>query len=188
VNRRGVVTSLPNLITLGRLFAVPVLVYCILQEAYTAAFTIFVLAGISDGVDGFIARAWNARSIFGAYLDPLADKALLLAVYVSLGRTGHVPDWLVILVVFRDVLIVGGSALFYMVSDGLRMRPIFISKVNTLAQILLAAVVLGHLGLNVNMEWLRQALIWIVTATTILSGGAYVLIGLRDVNRTENRK
>jgi len=185
VNRRGAITSLPNIITLGRLLAVPLLVYFILQEAYGAAFAVFVLAGVSDAVDGFIARAWNARSVYGAYLDPLADKALLLATYVSLGRTGQLPDWLVILVVFRDILIVGGAALFYMLSDGPSIRPIFVSKVNTLMQILLAALVLAHLGLNIRVEWLTESMIWVVAATTVLSGGLYVTIGMRDANRTE---
>jgi cardiolipin synthase len=188
VNRRGVVASLPNLITLGRLLAVPVLVYCILRESYTAAFVIFVLAGLSDAVDGFIARAWNARTVYGAYLDPLADKALLLATYVSLGRTGQIPDWLVILVVFRDVLIVGGTAVFHMVSAGVKMRPIFISKVNTAMQILLAAFVLAHLGLDLQIDWLTTVMVWIVTVTTVASGGTYVLIGMRDVNKAENRR
>ncbi|MDX1711698.1 MAG: CDP-alcohol phosphatidyltransferase family protein [Rhodovibrionaceae bacterium] len=188
MSRRGAITSLPNIITLGRLLAVPLLVYFILQEAYAAAFVVFVLAGLSDAVDGFIARAWNAHSIYGAYLDPLADKALLLATYVSLGRTGALADWLVILVVFRDVLIVGGAALFYMLSEGPSVRPIFISKVNTLMQILLAALVLARLGLDFRVEWLTGGLVWVVAATTILSGGSYIVIGMRSANRTEPRR
>jgi cardiolipin synthase len=188
VSRRGAITWLPNIITMGRLLAVPVLVYCILREAYGAAFVIFVLAGLSDAVDGFIARAWDARSVYGAYLDPLADKALLLATYVSLGRTGQIPDWLVILVVFRDVLIIGGSALVYIVSDRPAIRPIFISKVNTAMQILLAALVLARLGLDFRIEWMTQSLVWVVAATTILSGGRYVMIGMRNAQGTETRR
>ncbi|MGH6946651.1 MAG: CDP-alcohol phosphatidyltransferase family protein, partial [Kiloniellales bacterium] len=105
MSARFAISLLPNLITLARLLVVPVAVYVILTEAFVAAFWIFVLAGISDAIDGAIAKRFRVTSELGAYLDPLADKALLVSVYVTLSQVDQLPVWLVILVVFRDVLI-----------------------------------------------------------------------------------
>ena len=168
--------TIPNFITIGRLFLVPLTVWLIVSGEPVAAFWVFVIAGISDGVDGFIARQFNQRSDLGAYLDPLADKALLVSVYVTLGTQDYLPHWLVILVVFRDLLIVGGAILFWLVTGSLKMRPLFISKLNTVAQIGLAGVVLAELGLGLTYEPLSWILVDIVGATTLLSGGAYVAI------------
>ena len=115
---------LANIITLGRLLSVPVVVWLIIDGSMLPAFALFVAAGISDAVDGFLARRFNQRSELGGYLDPLADKALLVGVYVTLGHVGHLPAWLVILVVFRDVLIIGGAILLYMFTDELQMAPL----------------------------------------------------------------
>ena len=101
--------NLPNLITLARLLAVPLVVFLILQGLMTAAFWMFFAAGISDAVDGYLAKRMDAVTELGTYLDPIADKTLLVAVYVTLGIAGHVPTWLVILVVSRDLLIIGGA-------------------------------------------------------------------------------
>ena len=100
--------NLANLITLARLISVPVVVWAILADEMALAFAIFVAAGVSDAVDGFIAKHFHTESVFGSYLDPLADKALLMSVYIALGHEGYLPMWLVILVVFRDILIIGG--------------------------------------------------------------------------------
>ncbi len=100
-----------NLITLGRLLSVPVSVWLILAGQFAAAFWMFVLAGISDAVDGFIAKRFDMRTKIGALLDPVADKTLLVSIYVTLGVAGQLPTWLVILVVSRDLMIVGGFLL-----------------------------------------------------------------------------
>jgi cardiolipin synthase len=167
---------LPNLISLGRLLAVPLAVWLMLSGYFTAAFWLFVAAGISDGLDGFLARTFDRRTRLGAYLDPLADKALLISVYVTLGLKGHIVDWLVILVVFRDILIIGGAILYQLFTQALRMQPLFISKVNTVAQITLAAVVLAELGPGIVDPRLSVILVHVVAATTFLSGAAYVVI------------
>jgi cardiolipin synthase len=166
---------IPNMITLARLLAVPVTIYLILQSQYQPAFWLFVAAGISDAVDGFLAKRLNVVSEIGEYLDPLADKALLVGIYVTLGQTDHLVTWLVILVVFRDVLIIGGAILFQTLTQSLKMDPLYISKVNTTAQIALAAVVLGELGFDVALGFVSEALVYIVAATTLLSGAAYVI-------------
>lgn len=166
--------NLPNLISLGRLLSVPIAVYLILQAQYRAAFWLFVVAGLSDAIDGFIAKKWGLTSTLGAYLDPVADKALLVAVYLALGSAGQVPTWIVILVVSRDIIIVGGVVLSHITVQPLRMRPLMISKVNTAAQIALVAAILAELGLGVPLGPEAHLLFYVVAATTILSGGAYL--------------
>lgn len=165
----------PNLITLARLLSVPVAVYLILQGFYAAAFWLFLAAGVSDAVDGLIAKHFRVTSQVGSFLDPLADKALLLGVFVALGSLGHIPLWLVILIVFRDLLIIGGALLFQTLTHSLKMEPLFVSKVNTVAQITLAGFVLGQLGLGATSGRLELALVFVVTATTLASGAAYVV-------------
>ena len=168
--------SLPNFITLGRLLAVPLLIWLILDGALFAAFAVFVLAGISDGIDGYIAKRWGQRTELGALLDPLADKTLLVAIYVTLGIAGYLPAWLVILVCFRDLLIVGGFLLLQLSSTGpFKTKPLLVSKANTGFQIALAAVVLGRLGLDLPIDWLVRTMVYVVGATTVLSGGAYLV-------------
>ena len=171
--------NIPNMITLGRLLAVPVTVWLILNDFIFAAFWLFVAAGISDAIDGFLAKRWNQITEFGAYLDPLADKALLASVFITLGVQGHLESWLVILVVFRDVMIVGAVVLFQTMVRSLEMDPLFISKVNTLAQIILAALVLGAEGYNVDMGLFMEMMIGIVAVTTMASGLSYLVVIMR---------
>ncbi len=173
--------SLPNFISLGRLLAVPVAVWLILSGKFGFAFWVFVAAGISDAVDGFLAKRMNAQTELGKVLDPLADKALLVAVYVTLGQAGHLPVWLVILVVFRDLLIVGGIILSHTLGRPVRMRPLKISKVNTGAQIVLAGGILAVLGLDLKVDQLILPMVWLVAATTAISGGAYLVTWARFV-------
>ncbi|MFI4986640.1 MAG: CDP-alcohol phosphatidyltransferase family protein [Alphaproteobacteria bacterium] len=178
--------NLPNLITLARLLASPLAVYLILNEAWAWAFWIFVTAGLSDALDGFLAKRFNARTLVGGFLDPLADKALLVSVFVVLGYLHQLPNWLVILVVFRDLLIVGGAILVHTLTGKLSMRPLMISKLNTAAQFVLLAYVLGQLGLGVDDVALVEALIYLVAVTTGLSGAAYVVTWARRVADIED--
>ncbi len=176
--RAGLFT-LPNLITLGRLCAVPAAIWLMLQHRLDVAFLVFIGAGISDALDGWIARVWNARSMLGAVLDPVADKALLVSVYVTLAAIGVLPDWLAILVVFRDLLIVGGVLVLWAIGLPPRIKPIFISKANTAIQIALAALALLLAGFGLSAPVLLDAMIWGVAATTFASGVAYVVQAAR---------
>lgn len=166
---------LPNLITVARLCAVPVTIFLILDGEMAAAFWLFVAAGVSDAVDGFLAKHFDARTMIGGYLDPLADKALLVSVYIALGHQGHLPIWLVILVVFRDVIIIGGAVLLYMFTHQLQMAPLRISKLNTAMQIVLAAGTLGVAGFGLDDRGATHHFAYLVGATTALSGAAYIL-------------
>jgi cardiolipin synthase len=165
---------LPTAITFGRLILVPVTIYLILQDRFGAAFAVFVAAGVSDALDGFLARYFNAISRIGAFLDPLADKALVVAVFVTLGLMGRMPLWLVFLVVFRDILIVGGALLYHTLTHALRMEPLWISKANTTAQLLLAGLILAHLGLGVFAPDVTRIAMYVVAALTVLSGASYI--------------
>src|SRR5690606_31332478 len=140
--------TVPNLITLIRLLLVPSVVFALLTGYMGWAFAGFLLAGISDGIDGFIARHFDQRSELGAYLDPMADKLLLVSVFVVLGYMGELPLWLVIAAVSRDALIVSAVLLSTIMSHPVKVRPLFVSKANTLVQIVLAALVLGELALG----------------------------------------
>ena len=167
--------SLANFISLARLLSVPVVVWLILADELVLAFWLFAAAGASDAVDGFVARRFHGRTVVGSYLDPLADKALLMGVYITLGHQGHLAVWLVILVVSRDVLIIGGAVLALMLTKSFKVAPLMVSKFNTVAQVLLAALVLGRLALGFDDRGLSDLLIYGVAATTLLSGGAYLV-------------
>lgn len=183
------VKLLPNLITLFRLFAVPLAVWAINSEIYHLAFWIFCLAAGSDALDGALARALKAKTTIGGYLDPLADKALLVAVYITLGYHSHMQDWLVIMIVSRDLLIIGGALVVHLVTGRLRMEPLFISKANTLAQILLAGLALAEMGLNLEdgLLALRPALTIVVAFTTLASGLAYLTVWGRRILSEEGK-
>ena len=164
---------IPNCLTLARLLAAPVAVWMIGENMMASAFWFFAAAAVTDAVDGAIAKLFNACTRIGGYLDPLADKALLVGVYVSLGFAGYLPRWLIILVVFRDFMIVGGAVLYELAIGHLVMRPLLISKVNTLGQIMLAGMVLGGHGFDMNMEKALDVMIVFVSGTVVLSAVAY---------------
>jgi cardiolipin synthase len=178
----GLCLSIPNLITLGRILLVPFVVWAIASGAMWIAFVLFLAAGASDAVDGFLAKRFHMTSELGSYLDPLADKALIVSIYLSLGINGFIPGWLVILVVSRDILIVGGILLAWLIGSPLKIRPLVVSKLNTVAQILFACVVLGSLGFAIQVDRLKLVLMGLVAALTLLSVGAYVAEWVRHMN------
>ena len=175
MSRRSIAGNIPNLITLARIFAVPVLVWLIIHGEFAAAFWVFVLAGISDALDGFIAKKYDFVTKLGTYLDPVADKALLVSAYITLGQAEHIQAWLVILVVFRDVLIIGGTVLFHTLDRPVEMRPFLISKLNTFMQISLIVVLLGNLGGGFRDFGTLPLLAYLVGFTTVFSGLAYMV-------------
>jgi cardiolipin synthase len=180
--------TLPNLISLGRLCAVPVTLWLILARDLDGAFWLFVAAALSDGVDGFIARYFHRHSKLGAILDPLADKALLVGTYVTLGMMALLPVYLVALVVLRDLAILAGFGVLYRGGFISHVRPLVISKINTLLQILLAAVMLFRRGHGESPNMLEQWLVLIVAGSTVLSGLAYLAQWRNDTNLEGVRK
>lgn len=176
--------SLPNIITLARMFMVPVVVYLIITGEPAAAFWLFILAGATDAVDGFIAKQFNQATLLGAYLDPLADKLLLISIYVTLGVIDVFPVWLVILVVSRDIMIVLVFGVSWLIGSPVKVRPLFVSKANTAAQIVLAGVVLADLGLDLSIGGLRAVLIVAVAGLTLASLYAYFAEWMRHLAGT----
>jgi len=176
--------NIPNLITLGRILLVPIVVWAIASNEMWIAFLLFLAAGVSDAVDGFLAKHFHMTTVLGAYLDPLADKALIVSIYLSLGINGAIPRWLVILVVSRDILIIGGIMLSWVVGNPLTIKPLLVSKLNTVAQILFACVVLGSLGFGIQVDTLKLVLMGLVAALTLLSVAAYVAEWVRHMNST----
>ena len=174
--------SLPNLITLGRILLVPVVVWAISSGQMWIAFVLFLAAGVSDAVDGFLAKRFGMTSELGSYLDPLADKVLIVSIYVALGINGVIPDWLVILVVSRDIMIVGAVMLSWLIGSPVKVKPLLVSKLNTVAQIAFACVVLGSLGFNIEAHGLTMVLMGLVAALTLLSVAAYVREWVRHMN------
>ncbi|PTW60028.1 cardiolipin synthase [Breoghania corrubedonensis] len=178
--------TLPNLISVLRLLLVPAIVTLIISGDDLAAFWVFVLAGLSDAADGIIARRFGLFSELGAYLDPLADKALLVSIYLSLGLIAALPAWLVILVISRDILIVGAVILSWVMGRPVEMKPLMVSKVNTTAQITLAAIVLAEAGLELSTGGLRLLLVYAVAALTTISTAAYLVEWLRFMAGNES--
>jgi len=166
--------SLPNLITLARLLLAPLAVSMIVSHRFTEAFLIFVLAGVSDGVDGFIAKRFDLRTELGAYLDPLADKALLVSIYVTLAIVGVLPPAIAILVVSRDLMILCAILVSWLLDKPVAIRPVWVSKFNTVAQIALAAVVLGAKAYGLSQAPGQDVMVWIVAGSTLASGAIYV--------------
>jgi cardiolipin synthase (CMP-forming) len=171
--------NVPNVITIARILAVPVLIWLIVSSEYLVAFWLFVLAGISDGVDGYIAKRFDQRTQLGAYLDPLADKLMLVSIYVSLGLLRVLPPWLVILVVTRDVMIVGGVVLATLLEQPVKVQPLLLSKLNTGTQIVVAGLVLAVLGFGLPAQSIILFGSILVAALTVASGAQYVLTWIR---------
>ena len=176
--------NIPNIITLGRILLVPLIVWAIASNQMAIAFVIFVVAGVSDAIDGFLAKRFHMTTVLGAYLDPLADKALIVSIYVTLGVNGYIPRWLVILVVSRDILIIGGIMLSWVMGSPLKIKPLLVSKLNTVAQIVFACVVLASLGFRFDVPLLTLILTGLVTALTLLSIAAYLAEWVRHMNST----
>ena len=179
---RGVRLGIPNLITLGRIILVPIVVWAITSGEMRAAFFLFVAAGISDAVDGFLAKRFHMTSELGALIDPLADKALIVSIYVALSVAGALPTPLVILVVSRDIMIVSGFMLSWVVGKPMPVRPHPVSKANTAAQIVLATLVLAEKGFGFDASLVVKILIGLVAILTLLSIGFYLAEWLRHMN------
>ena len=180
--------NIPNIITLGRIILVPVIVWAIASNQMEIAFAVFVIAGVSDAVDGFLAKRFNMASELGALLDPLADKALLVSIYVALGIWGAVPRWIVILVVSRDIMIVGAVLLSWLLGRPMAVKPLLVSKLNTVAQIVFACLVLAALGFRFDLGPVAVIGMATVTILTLLSIGFYLAEWIRHIGLAEPKR
>jgi cardiolipin synthase (CMP-forming) len=178
--------SIPNLITLGRIFLVPVVFWLLVSGRVQLAFWAFVVAGISDGVDGFLAKRYGWMTELGAYLDPLADKLLVVSIFIAMGVRHELPSWLVIGVVARDVMIVIAIMLASVLGSPVKIKPFIISKANTFAQLVLASTVLADVGFHLGLGALRWWLVWITASLTVASLAAYMYAWVQHMAGNEN--
>ena len=185
---RGVGLSIPNLITLARILLVPVVIWAITSGEMRIAFLLFFAAGASDAVDGFLAKRFGMQTELGAYLDPLADKAMIVSIYVALGIADVIPRWLVILVVSRDIMIVSAIMLSWLVGKPVTLKPHPVSKLNTVAQILFALLVLAALGFGFDADIAITGLMALVTVLTLASIAFYVAEWVRHMNAAESER
>lgn len=168
--------NLPNSITIMRIFLVPIIVWTLITNEFLISFSLFLIAGISDFIDGWLARLKNIQTLLGAYLDPLADKLLMGSVYLTLGFLGHLPLVLVLIVVFRDILIITAIILAWLVETPLDIAPLLVSKINTFVQITLVVIILADLAMILNFNGIMLYAYYIVGLTTIASTFAYLLV------------
>ncbi|MBU1001490.1 MAG: CDP-alcohol phosphatidyltransferase family protein [Proteobacteria bacterium] len=172
--------TIPNLLTVVRIMLTPVVVMCFIHKRVDLALLSFFVAGITDALDGLLARLLKQRTELGAMLDPLADKVLIVATILCLGILGWVPAWLVVIVITRDLIIVGGLMLVSLWGVDVRaqIHPSFASKTNTSAQIVLILLVLTErLGWNF-LPWLQPIVLYVTLVLTVFTGVDYVLRGL----------
>lgn len=167
---------LPNVISLGRIILVFPVVSLLLDRRYDWALGLFVAAGLSDAIDGFLAKTFNWQSRLGSYLDPVADKLLLTSCFVALAWMGLIPVWLTGLVVLRDVVIFAGAIAYYFLLRPFEGQPLLISKLNTLLQLTLVFAVLVEKGLMPLPGFVVAGLVALVAVTTVVSGVLYVYI------------
>lgn len=172
--------SLPNIISILRILLVIPTVYFLSEHKYSNALLVFLVAGLSDGLDGFLARRFGWITRLGSFLDPMGDKLLMTASYFMLGYLGHLPVWLVLLVIGRDLVIVIGALAYRLLVQDISMQPLIISKINTACQIFLVLLMIYDLsdipGAAHVPAWASVSMVYAVMVTTILSGISYVYI------------
>ena len=178
--------NLPNLITISRLLLTPYIVWLLLIESYFLGFIFFLLSGISDALDGFLAKRFNQKTLLGSYLDPIADKFLIVSAIVLLGYNGYVPIWLIIIIVSRDIAIFGAVIISWMLGTNLRIEPLIISKINTFLQlfyiVMTFAVILNNEFLTELILSIHDVTTYLIAVSTILSWLFYLRVWLINVN------
>lgn len=179
--------NVPNLITLGRILLVPVIVWAIAANQLAIACVLFFIAGVSDAIDGFLAKRFGMQSELGAMLDPLADKALLVSIYVALAIEAQLPGWIVILVVSRDIIIVAAVIVSWLFDRPIAMKPHMLSKLNTVAQVVLAGLVLASLAFSFSIRPFDMILMGFVAVFSLLSVGFYLVEWVRHMSALEQR-
>lgn len=166
--------NLPNILTVFRILLVPIFVIFVIHNDFRMALLIFALAGITDGLDGLLARALRQRTTIGAYLDPVADKMLLISAYLSLTIKGMLPGWLSVVVVSRDVIILSGIAVIFFMGKALTIKPSVSSKLTTVFQILTVIAALYPFSLFYLRFFVATTAVF-----TILSGLQYMYGGIK---------
>jgi cardiolipin synthase len=175
--------NIPNLLTLLRIILVPVIVILLIQGSFLKALIVFIVAGLSDALDGFLARILHQQSVLGAYLDPIADKALLASSFVTLSILHILPGWLTVIVISRDFIILLGISVLSIMSVSVEIRPVFVSKVTTALQLITVLMALVSRALPGGFHELPLlAIYWLTAFFTIISGLNYMARGVKLMN------
>ena len=177
--------NIPNFLSLLRIILVPVFVIFLIQSDYDKALITFVIAGVTDALDGTLARLLKCQTTLGAYLDPIADKLLLAASFITLAIFGLIPGWLAVIVISRDFMILTGIAILNLMSIPYEIKPAVISKMTTALQIATIFFTLLHREYFPDFD--KLWLIWLFWATaviTILSCLVYIIRGVRILNQS----
>ena len=169
--------NIPNILTIIRILLTPLFVIFLLRDMFSFALLVFSIAAVSDGLDGLLARYFNQYSVLGAYLDPIADKLLLVSAFVSLAVLKIIPPWLTVIVISRDIMIVIGILIFAMTDIPIEMKPSLVSKCTTVAQLLTIFLTLLDPQIP-GAQIIKQLLFWITAGLTITSGLHYIYFGL----------
>src|SRR4030042_3801575 len=173
--------NVPNLLTILRILSIPVFVICLRYGRPFIAFLVFVVAGITDGLDGLIARVSRQRTPTGEYLDPVADKLMLTSAFIVLAVMGMIPGWLTVIVIARDVIIVLGILVLLLTSHRVAIKPIFISKTATCFQI--ATIEWALLApYSPFLKSVLPYIIWVTAVLTCITGLQYIYIGTQYLN------
>jgi cardiolipin synthase len=173
--------SLPNFITIGRLVLTPATIILVVERQWSAAFVLFAVAGLSDALDGWLARTFSLQSELGAILDPIADKALIVSMYITLAIVDALPAWLTIMVVFRDAMITGAVSLSWLMGRPMEVHPHFSSKATTAAQLALVGVILTAQAYGVHIPILNVTLVALVAALTVASACVYLWLWVQHM-------
>jgi len=181
--------NIPNILTIIRILLVPLFIICLIRDLFVSALIIFAIAGLSDGLDGFIARYFNQRTELGAYLDPIADKLLITSAFVSLAVLKIIPGWLAVIVISRDVLILLGIAIYTITDIAVDIKPSFVSKCTTVAQLSTVVFVLLNPAAS-ETAMIKYILYWLTAGLSILSGFHYIYRGMNILQKDSlnNRK
>ena len=171
--------NLPNSITLFRVVLIPFFINLMIYGYYRAALAVFVVACVTDALDGMIARLMNSKTDLGAFLDPMADKLLIVSAFITLVLLKMLPVWLAIIVISRDVILVFGSIIVYFMQHNFTVQPSLIGKITTVLQLLCVTLTLAHEAYALQVE-LLFALQWITAAATVASGVQYVFRGMKN--------
>ena len=187
---RDAIWTVPNILTIVRILLTPAFVMAYITENFNFAWILFAIAGLTDALDGFLARIWDQRTQLGAMLDPLADKILLVTSFICLALKGWIPPWFTVLAVSRDAIIVGGLALlnFWGVEVRSRIKPIWVSKITTAAQIILVVFVMIQRSFSLDYLLLQNIMVWGTAGLTIVSGTAYVRRGFELFSEEGNEQ
>tara|TARA_B100001245_G_C22878005_1_gene422171 strand:+ start:1138 stop:1821 length:684 start_codon:yes stop_codon:yes gene_type:complete len=189
---KNYIMNLPNIITILRLFLTPLIVWLVLTENYILGFIFFVFSGLSDALDGYLAKKFNQSSLLGSYLDPIADKILIVSTILVLGYNGLVPIWLIIIIVSRDIAIFGAVLISFIIGSNLKIKPLTVSKINTFLQIFYIGIIfLIQFNIFLPEESIRifyLLVTYLIAISTIVSWLFYLqlwLINMKVINSNE---